>query len=83
MLHRQAFATINMTEELQTVFQAVIGVVNWQKQPTERKTLQSYVTIWRQNTWHFYTIVKHAGFQMCQSALHGIRIARGNNYFSK
>jgi len=47
-----------MNEELQTVFQVVISVVNYVKNsPLERKTQQSYVMIWRQNTRRYYTIV--------------------------
>jgi len=44
MLHRQALASRDMNEELQTVFQAIIRVVNYVKSSSLRVSLLSYVT---------------------------------------
>jgi len=60
MLHSQVLASQNMSEELQTAFQAVIGVLNYGKSRPLRGRLKSGVTICRHNTWSSYTTVKHA-----------------------
>jgi hypothetical protein len=59
-----------MSEELQTAFQAVIGVVNYVKTVRcEGKPLKSYVMIRRQNTRHSYTVTKHT---VCAKVLHRV-----------
>jgi hypothetical protein len=52
---------IEMNEELQMLFQAVTWVVNYVKKKVhwEEYSLESYVTIWRQNTQHSDITVKH------------------------
>jgi len=65
MLHREALAFRNMSEEIQTVLQAVIRTVNCVKNSSSRgSSLQSYVTIWRRNTWSSSVIAKHGGSLM-------------------
>jgi len=57
MLHRQTLAYRNLSEELQTVFQLTMTKAVHR----EVDFLESYATIWRQNTRRSYTTVKHSG----------------------
>jgi len=62
MLHRQKFASRNMSEELQTLVQAFIRVFNYVKNSSLRGGLCGVnVMIRKHNTWCCYTMVKHAG----------------------
>jgi hypothetical protein len=62
MPHRQAFASRNMSEELQTVFEAVIRVVNYVKNSPLKETLFAKLCDdTEQNTWHCYISMKHSG----------------------
>jgi hypothetical protein len=50
ILHRKALASKNMTEELQTLFQADVTFVNCVKHgPSRGDTMQNYMMIWRDN----------------------------------
>jgi len=52
MLLRQTLASTNISEDLHIISNVIKFVDYVKKESPERKTLHSYVTIWRQNTRH-------------------------------